>query len=119
MGSASESEVAALFYNCKAALPLRLALQEMGHQQPKTPTIRDNSTAAEGLINKTMVPKKAKNYDLRFNWLKCREAQKQFDLIWKKSKVNRTDFHSKNHPIHVYNEQRGNYVVTPATAPAA
>ena len=118
MGSASESEVAALFYNCKAALPLRLALQEMGHQQPKTPTITDNSTA-EGLINKTMVPKKAKNYDLRFNWLKCREAQKQFDLIWKKGKVNRADFHSKNHPIHVYNEQRGNFVVTPATAPAA
>ena len=25
-----------------------------------------------------------KNYDLRFNWLKCREAQQQFDLIWKK-----------------------------------
>ena len=75
MGSASESEVAALFYNCKAALPLRLALQEMGHQQPKTPTITDNSTA-EGLINKTIVPRKTKNYDSRFNWLKCREAQK-------------------------------------------
>ena len=74
MGSASESEVAALFYNCKAALPLRLALQEMGHQQPKTPTITDNSTA-EGLINKTMVPKRAKNYDLRFDWLKCSETQ--------------------------------------------
>ena len=108
-----QSEVAAIFYNCKVDLSLRLALQEMGHQQPKTPTITDNSTT-EGLINKTMVPKKAKNYDLRFNWLKCREAQKQFDLIWKKGKVNRADFHSKNHPIHVYKEQRGNYVVAPA-----
>ena len=83
MGSASESEVAALFYNCKAALPLRIALQEIGHQQPKTPAITDNSTA-EGLINKTMIPKKAKYYDLRLNWLKCREAQNQFNLIWKK-----------------------------------
>ena len=113
MVSASESEVAALFYNCKAALPLRMALQEMGHQQPKTPAITDNSTA-EGLINKTMVPKKAKYYDLRINWLKCREAQKQFDLIRKKGKDNRADFHSKNHPLNVYKEQRGNYVVSPA-----
>ena len=113
MGSASESEVAALFYNCKAALPLRIALQEMGHQQPKTPAITDNSTA-EGLINKTMIPKKAKYYDLRLNWLKCREAQKQFDLIWKKGKENRADFHSKNHPLYVYKEQRGNYVVPSA-----
>ena len=77
MGSASESEVAALFYNCKAAIPLRLALQH-----PKTPTVSDNSTA-EGLINKTMTLKTSKHYDLRFNWLTCREAQQQFDLIWK------------------------------------
>ena len=53
VGSASESEV--------AALPLRIALQEMGHKQPSTPVITDNSTAA-GLINKTMVPKAAKSY---------------------------------------------------------
>ena len=113
MGSASESEVAALFYNCKAAIPLRLALHEMGHQQPKTPTVTDNKSA-EGLINKTMTSKASKNYDLRFNWLKCREAQQQFDLIWKKGSDNRADFHSKDHPIKVYTEQRGNYVMAPA-----
>ena len=32
MGSASESEVAALFYNRKVALSRGLALHEMGHQ---------------------------------------------------------------------------------------
>jgi len=31
MTSASEAETAALFYNCKAAIPLRIALEEMGH----------------------------------------------------------------------------------------
>jgi hypothetical protein len=95
MGSAGESEVAALYYNCKSAIPLRTALEEMGHDQPKTPAITDNSTAA-GLINKTMTPKRAKAYDQRFNWLKCREAQKMFDLIWKSGKLNRADFHTKN-----------------------
>ena len=113
VGSASEAEVAALFYNCKAAVPLRLALMEMGHPQPKTPAITDNTTA-EGLMNDTMTSNKSRNYDLRFNWLKCREAQNQFDLIWKKGRYNRADFHSKNHPIKVYNEQRGNYVLAPA-----
>ena len=28
-----------------------------------------------------MIPKRAKSYDMRFNFLKCREAQQQFDLI--------------------------------------
>ena len=113
MGSASETEVASLFYNCKAAIPLRLALEEMGHPQPQTPAVTDNSTA-EGLLNKTMVPNRAKSYDLRLNWLKCREAQKQFDIIWKKGKVNRADYHSKDHPLHVYKQKRGQYVMAPA-----
>ena len=109
MGSAGESEVAVLYYNCKSALPLLLALKEMGKPQPKTPTITDNSTAA-GLVNKTMTPKRAKAYDQRFNWLKCREAQKQFELIWMSGKLNRADFHTKRHPIHVYKDKRGYFV---------
>ena len=113
MGSAGESEVAALYYNCKSAIPLRTALEEMGHEQPKTPAVTDNSTAA-GLINKTMTPKRAKAYDQRFNWLKCREAQKMFHLIWKSGKLNRADFHTKKHPIHVYQGKRGDYVAAPA-----
>jgi len=59
MTSASEAEVAAMFYNCKSAQPLRIALDEMGHPQPKTPVTTDNKTA-EGLNNKTMAPNKAK-----------------------------------------------------------
>jgi len=59
MTSASEAEVAAMFYNCKSAQPLRIALEETGHPQPKTHVKTDNKTA-EGLNNKTMVPNKAK-----------------------------------------------------------
>ena len=70
MGSAGETEVASLYYNCKNAITLRRALTEMGHPQPPTPVITDNSTA-EGLINKAMTPKRAKTYDQRMNWLKC------------------------------------------------
>ena len=97
MTSASEAEMAALFLNCKTAIPLRIALEEMGHPQPRTPVITDNSSA-EGLVNKTMVAKQAKSHDLRLNWLKCREAQKQFHLIWRQGKDNKADYHTKKTP---------------------
>ena len=86
MSSASEAETAALFLNCKAAIPLRIVLEEMGHPQPKTSVVTDNSSA-EGLVNKTMSPKRAKARDMRFNWLECREAQNMFDLIWKRTRT--------------------------------
>ena len=110
MSSASEAETAAMFYNCKAASPLRVTLEEMGHAQPKTQVTTDNS-AAQGLITKTMIPKAAKSYDMRFNFLKCREAQRQFDFVWRRGKNNRADYHSKRHPVKHYVEERNNYVV--------
>ena len=113
MGSAGETEAASLYYNCKNAVPLRRALIEMGHPQPKTTVITDNSTA-EDLINKTMTPRRAKTYDQRTNWLKCREAQKQFNIIWKSGKANRADYHSKTHPVSVYQNKRSDYVAAAA-----
>jgi len=110
MSSASEAETAALFYNCKAAAPLRVTLMEMGHPQGRTLVTTDNS-AAQGLIKKTMIPKAAKSYDMRFNFLKCREAQRQFDIVWRRGKNNRADYHSKKHPIKHYVQKRHDYVV--------
>ena len=75
MSSASDAGTAAIFYNFKAALPLRVSLKEMGREQPKTPVTTDNTTA-HGLIKKTMIP------------------------IWRKEKLNRADYHSKLHPTH-------------------
>ena len=78
-----------------------------------TTAVTDNSTA-EGLINKTMTPSRAKTYDQRTNWLKCREAQKQFNIIWKSGRLNRADYHSKTHPIQVYKNKRHDYVAAAA-----
>ena len=64
--SASEVETAALFYNFKAVIPLRIYLEERVHPQPKTPVIAD-STSAQGTIAKTIAPKRAKLYNVRFN----------------------------------------------------
>ena len=55
MSSASEVETAAIFYYWKAALPLRVSLEEMGHEQPKT-LVTTHTTTAHGLIKNTMIP---------------------------------------------------------------
>ena len=80
MSSASKAETAAIFYNCKSALPLRVSLEEMGHKKQKTPVTTDNTTAC-GLIKKTMLPKRAKSYDMRFNFLFSKLVQIGFVLL--------------------------------------
>lgn len=110
VASATEAELAALFYNCRAAIPLRVTLQEMGHPQPRTPITTDNS-AAHGLIHQHMAPKAAKAMDMRFNWLKSPDTQRQFDIGWEEGAKNRADLHTKKHPVHTYVERRPDYNV--------
>ena len=50
MSAASEAECGATFINCKAAVPLRITLEEIGHTHPTTPVQIDNSTM-EGIMN--------------------------------------------------------------------
>lgn len=78
--SASEAEYAALFYNAKQAIPLRIALREMGHQQPLTPMCTDNITAS-GIANQTNKPKMSKSMDMRFHWLQDQSAQNNFNCF--------------------------------------
>ena len=53
MSSASEAKLAALYYGCKQAIPICIALKEMGHKQPTpTPVTMDNLTA-QGLTTGT------------------------------------------------------------------
>ena len=53
LSSAAEAEFGALFHNTKEATPLRTTLEELGHPQPPTPILVDNSTAV-GLANDTI-----------------------------------------------------------------
>ena len=110
LASASEAKTASLFYNCKSSIPLRLTLEETVHPQPKTLVTSDNK-AALGLMKKTMIPKSAKSYDMRFNFLKCIQAQNQFDMLWRKRRSNRANYNTKNHPTKHYVLKRGDYIV--------
>ena len=97
MSSAAEAELGALFFNAKEAVYLRQILIEMGHSQPRTPIQTDNTTA-EGIINNKIQPKRTKAMDMRFHWLRDREAQGQFKIYWRPGGTNLADYFTKHHP---------------------
>eukprot|EP00957_Ditylum_brightwellii_P133645 10189184-Ditylum_brightwellii.AAC.1 len=51
--STAAAELGALFLNACQAKLMRVTLEEMGHPQPPTPIISDNSTAV-GIANRTI-----------------------------------------------------------------
>ena len=98
LASAFETEVAAMFYNCREAVPIRITLEEMGHPQPPTPVETDNVTAA-GFANDTLKQKRSKAIDMRFYWIRDRVRQKQFNIYWRRgSEGNKADYFTKHHP---------------------
>jgi hypothetical protein len=97
MSSAAEAELGALYLNAKEATYLCQILQEMGHPQPCTPIQTDNTTA-EGVINNKIQPKCTKAKDMRFHWLRDREAQRQIKIILRPGKTNLADYFTKHHP---------------------
>ena len=104
MSSTAEAELGALFITSKELVPLRQTLAEMGWPQPKMPVQTDNSTTV-GVTNNTIVPKRTKSMDMRFHWLRCREAQGQFRYYWDKGPNNKGDYNTKHHP-DVYHEAK-------------
>ncbi len=97
MSSAAEAKLSALFINAKTAVSMRHTLKEMGHPQTRTPIQTNNSTAHALLINKIM-PKALKAMDMRFHWLRCREAQDQYRFYWRPGTQNLADYWTKHHP---------------------
>jgi hypothetical protein len=101
MSLASEAKVAALYYGCKLAAPLQTTLEELGHFQPTpTPITTDNITA-QGLTMGTMTPKASKLMDQCFRWLKCWNAQHQFQHLWRKGILNCANYSSKIMPQNI------------------
>jgi hypothetical protein len=113
VSSAAEAEMAGLFHNAKEAVPLRIALRiallEMGHTQPPTPIVTDNSTVA-GIANDTVKQKQSKSMDMRFYWLRDRTKHGEFCPFWQKGALNQADYFTKTHPAKHHQEQRSKYI---------
>jgi hypothetical protein len=99
MSSAAEAEIAALYINCKEAIPTRHTDEYLGHKQQSTPMQTDNTTAL-GVVNNNVM-KKIKSMDMKYHWLQCRINQRQFRHYWAAGKSNNGDYVTKHHaPIH-------------------
>jgi hypothetical protein len=112
LASAAEAELGALFHNAREACPMRTTLDEMGHKQPATTIITDNSTAA-GIANDTVKQKRSKANTMRHYWVRDRREQGQFIIKWQKGILNRADYFTKHHPATHHKEIRSSYLHVP------
>jgi hypothetical protein len=69
---AAETEVGALYINCREAIPACHTLEFMGHLQPLTPMQTDNTTAL-GVVNNNVIEKLKAMY-MKYHWLCNREC---------------------------------------------
>jgi len=56
----------------------------------------DNTTALR-VVNNNIQLQRIKAIAMRFYWLRCREAQRQFRFFWCHSPTNRADYWTKHH----------------------
>ena len=109
MASAAEAEIGSLFMNAQDAVPLRNCLIDLGHPQPATPLTTDNSTA-RGIIRGTMKQRQSKAIDMRFNWIRDRVSQQQFEIYWEKGIQNLADYPTKHHAPRYHQRVRPIYL---------
>ena len=96
VGSAAEAKVAALHQNAQEAISLRHCSEELGHPQPATIIRTDNQTA-KGFVRCTIKQKRSRTFDRQYWWLKDREAQLQFHIVWEPGIYNLADYFTKHH----------------------
>jgi hypothetical protein len=109
MSSVAKAKLSALYINACEAVPQRHLLEEMGHPQSTTSIQTDNSTAF-GVVNSNIQPQQTKAMDMRFHWLQCREAQKQFRFFWDPGKTNLADYWTKHHCAAHHIKQRPQFL---------
>ena len=68
MSSAGEAELCTLCVNFREAIPAQIVLEEMGHKQPPTSLLTDNTTALY-VVNSNIISKQLKSVDMIINWL--------------------------------------------------
>ena len=113
MSSAAEAEIGALFINSRQAIPARHLLEEMGHPQPPTPIMTDNTTALR-FVTKNLQPKQTKSTDMRYWWMRDRSDQKQFSYYWGPGSGILADYFTKHFCAAHHREMRPKFL-TPAS----
>ena len=109
MSSAAESELGAIYINCRKAIPAQHLLKAMGHNQPPTPMKTDNSTAL-GVVTNKIHTKRTKAMDMRFHWLRCHANQRQFRTYWRAGPTKKGIHVTKQHAALHHKNIRADYL---------
>ena len=108
MSSSLEEEFGAIFITAQEMVEMRQKLEEMKISQPKYPIQTDNSAAA-GVVNNTIVPRKLKTMERRLHCLICREAQGQFCYYWASINLKWGDYSININPPSITNRKEFNF----------
>eukprot|EP00957_Ditylum_brightwellii_P170345 12966312-Ditylum_brightwellii.AAC.1 len=106
MASSAEAKIGALSKNARKRKELRMVLIEMGHPQPPTPIMINNSTACR-IVNKSIKQRCTHAIGMHVYWVRNRCTQKHFTLYWAPCKYNMGDYHTnitQQHIINKYNQ---------------
>ena len=81
----------------------------MNHPQLSTPIAIDNTTTI-GFFHNIMVMRTSNSWNINLYWLRYKEAQKYFDLLWEKGSGNKEGYFTKHHPTIHHRNQTSRYV---------
>eukprot|EP00957_Ditylum_brightwellii_P101756 7754864-Ditylum_brightwellii.AAC.1 len=110
MGSAAEAEVGGLYANFQRGEEFHTALTKMGHPQPATIVITDNSIAG-GIVNSRFKQHRTRAMDMRFYWIKDRIKQGHYLVMWQPGDKNLADYSTKHFPPAYHKHIRKTYLV--------
>ena len=106
LSSAAKAEFGALFHNTEEVTSFSTSLEELGHPQPPTPVLVDNSTAV-GLANDTVTQQHCRAIDMRFYWVRNCIDQNQFHVYWAPAHLNLADYFTTHHtPSHQHRTRK-------------
>ena len=80
----------------------------MGHDQPATPSLIDNTTAL-GFVKRKLNPKATKSTHMNNWYMRDKQDQKQFRYYWREGPKNDADYQRKNHCSAHHQEIRFSY----------
>ena len=105
LASAMEAELGGMFQNAQQGVWIRTMLEEMGHKQPPTFLITNN-TATKSVAEGTAKQRKSRAINMNFYWIRDRIQQGQFQIIWEKGTNKIADYYTKYHPTYHHRKIR-------------
>ena len=96
ISSTAETQLGAIFINCKEAITELQALEVMELTQTLTPMQTDN-TIAHGVVTNNISRKQLKSMGMKLHWLRCRKPQGNFRNYWRSGPTNLGYYVTKHH----------------------